>query len=80
MIHTEGHNKTWKEHNKTWKDGEEKSISPKFYKQQMHLLKINHFPTPHTTPPPKKNTHTRKMKELVWQLTPVVILDLGILV
>lgn len=70
MIHTEGHNKTWKEHNKTWKDGEEKSINPKFYKQQMHHLKINHFFLP----------NIRKMKELVWQLTPVVILGLGILV
>lgn len=43
MIHTEGHNKTWKEHNKTWKDREENSINPNFYTQQMHLLKINHF-------------------------------------
>lgn len=51
MIHTERHNKTWKEHNKTWKGGEEKSINPKFYKQQMHLLKINH----HFFPKHKKN-------------------------
>ena len=64
MIHTDGHSKTWKEHNKTWKDGEEKSISPKFYKHQMHLLKINHFPPP--LPPKKTQLKQNPVTGWVW--------------
>lgn len=60
---------TKKEHSKPWKYGEEKSTNLKFYNQQIHLLKNKPLVL-----------NTTKLKELVWQITLVVILDLRTLV